>query len=369
MFQISSSFVKCSSKRGKRFRSAFTTEQVNYLETEFRKYPYIGNARRKDVAHVLNIPERAVKIWFQNRRMKEKKDGTVKEIDERKNLELCGDQLRNLTVVTINDSHSLPVLNTSKEIPNKTTLHSTVINNAKLDLTVPRCVQSKSNFYKDITPEREPTNINIIPVPGPTKSEFSVSNSSADCSIDLLKKYNSVFSKQEDLHENEADFSQEVRHSPNELKMEQKPIISHFPVTAMPQDLSSYKKPRTLQYEHPKVIPEQLQTRNLESSVNNADLPLYVKGFYAQPYIPPGNMIWKPVNVAPIMSTGFSALNLSNNTPVNMTIGQQNIPKTCNCNCHLKPHCSPILYQQTNPNPQVQYVITAVPLQNSLPKF
>lgn len=363
--------MKFLSKRGKRFRSAFTTEQVNYLETEFRKYPYIGNARRKDVANVLNIPERAVKIWFQNRRMKEKKDGTNKEIDETKNLEHCGDQLKNLSVVTSNESQSLPVLNTSKEIPNKTPLdNSNIIDDAKLDLSVPRCVQSKSNFYKDITPERELTNVNINPVPGPTLKEFSVSKTSADFSIELLKKYKSGFSKQEDLQENDSIFSQEVRHSPsNELKMEQKPFVPHIPVTAMPQDLSSYKKPTIVHYDHPKVISEQPEPRNFTSSVDNADLPLYVKGFYAQPYIPPGNMIWKPVNVAPVMSTGFSALNLSNNTPVNMTIGQQNIPKSCNCDCHMKPYCSPILYQQTNPSPQVQYVITAVPLQNSVHKF
>lgn len=363
------SHVKCSSKRGKRFRSAFTTEQVNYLETEFRKYPYIGNARRKDVANVLNIPERAVKIWFQNRRMKEKKDGTNKEIDETKNLEICDDQLRHLSVVTVNESRSLPVLSPLKEIPNKTALdNSIVINDDKLDLSVPRCVQSNSNFYKDITPERELTNGNISPVQ-PTKNKCSVSKSSADFSIELLKKYRSAFSKQEDLQENEADLSQELRHSPSNDLKKQKPFVSQFPVTAMPQDLSSYKTPTTVHYEHPKMISEQHHPTNLESSVNNTDLPVYVKGFYAQPYIPPGNMIWKPVNVAPVMSTGFSALNLSNNTPVNMTIGQHNIPKSCNCDCHMKPYCSPFLYQQTNPSPHVQYVITAVPLQNSVPKF
>lgn len=368
--------MKCSSKRGKRFRSAFTTEQVNYLEIEFRKYPYIGNARRKDVANVLNIPERAVKIWFQNRRMKEKKDATNKEVDETKNLEVCGDKFGNLNVA-INESHSLPVLNSPKELSKTTILDKCiVINDAKLDLTVPRCVPSKSNFYKDITPERELINENISPVPEPTNNEFAICKTSADFSTELLNKYKSGFLEQVGLQENKVDFSQKVRRSScNKLKSEQKPFNSHCPVITMPQDLSSYKKPRPrniekiVHYEHPKVTSEQPQPRNLESSMNNAELPLYVKGFYAQPYIPPGNMIWKPVNVAPIMSTGFSALNLSNNTPVNMTLGQQNIPKSCNCDCHMKPYCSPILYQQPNPNSQVQYVITAVPLQNSVPKF
>lgn len=359
--------MKCLSKRGKRFRSAFTTEQVNYLEIEFRKYPYIGNARRKDVANVLNIPERAVKIWFQNRRMKEKKDGTNKEIDETKNLETSGDQLRNLSAA-INENLSLPIINTSKEISNKTKLYnSTVINDGKLDLTVPRCVQSKNNFYKDITPERELTNENITLAPTNNNKSADIYKTS---SIELLNKYKCEFSTQEGLQENEIDFTQEVRRPLcNELKTEQKTFIPHYPVITMPQDLSSYKKPTIAPYENPKVIPEHPQPRNLESSANNADLPLYVKGFYAQPYIPPGNMIWKPVSVAPIMSTGFSGLNLSNNTPVNMTIDQQNIPKNCNCDCHMKPYCSPILYQHTNHNPQVQYVITAVPLQNSVPKF
>nr|XP_026485603.1 homeobox protein DBX2-like [Vanessa tameamea] len=67
-------------KKSKRYRSAFTTEQINYLEKEFRKFPYIGNTNRKEVANILDISERAVKIWFQNRRMKEKREVNAPKI-------------------------------------------------------------------------------------------------------------------------------------------------------------------------------------------------------------------------------------------------------------------------------------------------
>lgn len=65
---------KVDKKKQKRFRSAFTTMQIAILEKEFKKDPYVTNIRREEVANSLNIPERAVKIWFQNRRMKEKRD-------------------------------------------------------------------------------------------------------------------------------------------------------------------------------------------------------------------------------------------------------------------------------------------------------
>ncbi|KAM5140432.1 homeobox protein pv.1-like [Mantella aurantiaca] len=61
------------SEMQRRMRTAFTSEQISKLEEVFKKQKYLGASERKKLANSLQLSEIQVKTWFQNRRMKLKR--------------------------------------------------------------------------------------------------------------------------------------------------------------------------------------------------------------------------------------------------------------------------------------------------------
>ncbi|XP_028816702.1 empty spiracles homeobox 3 [Denticeps clupeoides] len=70
------------SRKPKRIRTAFSPSQLLRLERAFEKNHYVVGTERKQLANGLCLTETQVKVWFQNRRTKHKRQKLEEESPE-----------------------------------------------------------------------------------------------------------------------------------------------------------------------------------------------------------------------------------------------------------------------------------------------
>ncbi|KAM4636945.1 homeobox protein vex1-like [Discoglossus pictus] len=73
MDSLKSPVSSCEDEMAARPRTKFTTEQLKELEKSFKQQRYIGASEKKRLSKVLKLSEIQIKTWFQNRRMKFKR--------------------------------------------------------------------------------------------------------------------------------------------------------------------------------------------------------------------------------------------------------------------------------------------------------
>ena len=87
----------------RRSRTIFNPEQIVVLEQHFEKYKYPDLKRRKIISEEIGLPEERIRIWFQNRRAKGKR-----QVDQQVKLQKMVDEAMGGTSQEVNRFHAEP---------------------------------------------------------------------------------------------------------------------------------------------------------------------------------------------------------------------------------------------------------------------
>ncbi|CAG9787282.1 unnamed protein product [Diatraea saccharalis] len=170
----------------KRYRSAFTTDQINYLENIFKKLPYINQIQRHKIGVAIGLPDKCIKVWFQNRRMKEK----VMNRDFKTNEVLYHKKAWSASCPSINAKvkgceESVPVLYTPRRMFQSNTFLKT---DTVVKSNTPTATSSfRPTHHEDVSPKLV---CNSSPNSSASNKDNAVYKASAELPVDLCKKYN-----------------------------------------------------------------------------------------------------------------------------------------------------------------------------------
>lgn len=81
-FRVKPTLRTPSGKRCRKSRTVFTEMQLKVLEKTFAEQRYLDTTSRAKLAQNLALNETQIKTWFQNRRMKHKKESKTGDEDK-----------------------------------------------------------------------------------------------------------------------------------------------------------------------------------------------------------------------------------------------------------------------------------------------